>query len=104
MKKIYSISYDFKHPDLDRYQDLFAKLQSFGNWWHFMLGTWLISTDMTAKQVFEELEPYIDKNVLLFITEVGPDMSGWLPQEAWQWIKQHRAEAEASAFSSTMSG
>jgi hypothetical protein len=67
-------------------------LQGFGNWWHYLSGTWLIATDRTADEIFARLEPFIDDQLYILIAELGTDFSGWLPRDAWDWIRDRRTE------------
>jgi hypothetical protein len=96
MKKIYVVSYHFRNS-ADDYPDFFDALQDFDSWWHFIQGTWLITTDLGAKEIYEKLNPSIDDEVNLLIVEAGPDLAGRLPTKAWNWIKSHQPQGVASA-------
>lgn len=93
MKKVYVVSYDFHQPDPTRYEGLFSALKGFAGWWHFLSGTWLVATELPASQIFERLRPHIDEKVNILILEAGRDFSGWLPKEAWEWIKANQSQS-----------
>ena len=54
-----------------------------------MNAVWLLSTDETANEIYARLEPYLDDEINLFITQIGNDRQGWLPRKAWKWIRKH---------------
>lgn len=92
MSKIYVVSYDFKYFK-DRYYSLFEELKRFPAWWHFLDGTWLISTDLDAQALFQKLRPHLDEEANLLVVEAGEEFAGWLPKKAWEWINLHRRRA-----------
>ena len=49
----------------------------------------LLRTDESANQIYTRLEPHLDDDINLFITEIGSDHQGWLPHKAWKWIRKH---------------
>jgi len=89
---IYAINYDLKKPG-QNYQPLYEAIKSCGTWWHYLDSTWLVDTNLTADSIWKKLAPNIDKNDSVLVIEVTQDYSGWLPQKAWDWIKQRRAAA-----------
>lgn len=89
---IYAINYDIKKPG-QNYQSLYEAIKSCGTWWHYLDSTWLVDTNLTADSIWKKLAPNIDKNDSVLVIEVTQDYSGWLPQKAWNWMKQRRAAA-----------
>jgi hypothetical protein len=87
MYKVYNISYDLHKPGKD-YNGLIKELQNSHTWWHYLESTWLIYTNETANQIWNRLSSYLDQNDSILIIETGKDYSGWLPKEAWEWIKK----------------
>ena len=88
MKKPYLVTYQFK-GQAGTYTALFETLKSFGEWWHFIDGSWIVMTDQTAQQIYDRLKPTLDANINILIFELGHDRQGWLPQKAWDWIKRN---------------
>lgn len=84
---VYVVSYDLNKTGKD-YKGVFEVLKSFG-YCKYLDSTWLISTNLTASQVWDKLEPHIDKDDCLLIIKVTAEYHGWLPTEAWDWIKKH---------------
>lgn len=85
MRKAYAINYDLKAPNRD-YAGLYEAIKSYSGWWHYLESTWLIVTDENPSQIWGRLKGSIDKNDSLLIIEVRDNVSGWLPQKAWDWI------------------
>ena len=84
---VYCVSYDLRGVNRD-YTPLFEALQTnVDSWWHFLESTWLISTNESALQVWERLRRTILRDDSLLIIEVRHNLNGWLPPEAWQWIR-----------------
>ena len=88
MSKIYLVAYDFRGSP-DNYSDLFDELQESRRWWHWIDSVWLLRTEESAEEIYERLEPYLDNDISLFITDIGNDHQGWLPGKAWKWIRKH---------------
>lgn len=89
---IYSISYDLNRPG-QKYADLIEAIKVSGAWWHYLQSTWLVDTNLTAQQLFNRLRPHIDDNDIVLIIGVTRDYSGWLPEKAWNWLKERMAKA-----------
>jgi len=81
----YSINYDLKAPNRD-YSGLYEAIKANYAWWHYLESTWIIVTQEAPAQIFDKLKPHIDNNDSLLIIEVRDNISGWLPQKAWEWI------------------
>ncbi|OME23405.1 hypothetical protein [Paenibacillus odorifer] len=84
---VHVVSYDLNKGGKD-YEGLYKVLKSFA-YWHYLDSTWLIYSSLTATQLFEKLKPHIDANDTCLVIKVTPEYSGWLTQDAWDWIKQH---------------
>jgi len=88
--KTYLISYDTKSGYENSYPKIAEVVQSFGLWWRYLSGFWLIRTTFDAQQIFEKIEPYLDNNINLFIVDIGSDSQGWLPPDAWKWLEENK--------------
>lgn len=91
---IYAINYDLKQPGQD-YSGLHEAIKGCGAWWHFLDSAWLVDTSLDAEGIWKRIEKYVDGNDFILIIGVTKDYQGWLPKDAWQWIKTrcHRAAA-----------
>ena len=86
---LYMISYDLKSPGRD-YTTLYEAIKSFGVWWHYLGSTWIIKTSQSVSQVSELLHQRLDANDYLIVVDItGKARDGWLPQKAWDWIRDN---------------
>jgi len=83
------ITYDLNKPG-QNYDKLYDAIKGLGTWWHYLDSTWIVDTSLTPAQVWEELRPAVDTGDSVLIVDITNDPnSGWLPQKAWAWIKEH---------------
>ena len=87
MPYIYNVSYDLRRPG-QSYQNLYRELKQSPVWWHYLDSTWLIATGESADVLWERLQPHVDANDFILIAEITANYSGWLPEEAWAWIRR----------------
>lgn len=85
---VYLITYDLNRPG-QQYEALYEAIKSFGAWWHYLDSTWLVQTSLSAQSVWNRLEPAFDKNDRILISALSTDRQGWLPEDAWKWIRDH---------------
>lgn len=83
---IYAINYDLKRPG-QNYEELYQAIKGCGVWWHYLGSTWLVDTSLTASGIWDSISPHVDKNDSVLIIGVTRDYTGWLPPDAWEWIK-----------------
>ena len=91
---IYSINYDLNKPGQD-YAKLHEAIKGLGPWWHYLDSTWLVDTNLNADQIWNRLSQHVDKNDFVLVIGVTRDYSGWLPKDAWEWIKSRSAKMAA---------
>lgn len=83
------ITYDLNKPG-QNYALLHEKIKALGTWWHYLDSTWIVVTSLTASQVFDKLKPAVDAaDHVLVLNVSGDSYSGWLTQEAWDWLKKY---------------
>jgi hypothetical protein len=87
--KTYLISYEIKPGSENGYPLIVDEIKSFGIWWHYLSGVWIIKTDLTAQQIFDKFHKYLDSNINLLIIDVGKDRQGWLMPDAWKWLDEN---------------
>lgn len=85
---IYAINYDLKQPG-QSYQALHKAIKGCGSWWHYLGSMWLVHTTLNAQDICHRLKPHIDTNDFFLVIRVTSDCQGWLPEEAWDWIKRY---------------
>jgi len=84
---VYLITYDLNKVGQD-YNELYNAIKKTGTWWHYLDSTWLVQTALSSNQIFESIKHAIDNNDSVLIVKITTDHSGWLPQEAWNWINK----------------
>lgn len=82
------VTYDLKQPAAT-YSGLYEVLKSKRSWWHYMKNTWLIATDDSPQELFDEIDFYIQKGDHILITTFSRPIQGMLPAKAWAWIKRY---------------
>lgn len=82
----FSINYDLKAPGRD-YAGLYEAIKQSGKWWHYLDSTWIVITNESPLQIWNRLAKHIDKNDFMLIIEVRDNVQGWLPKDAWAWIR-----------------
>ena len=87
---IFAIIYAIDDSKRD-YSRLYEKIKSFGVWMHYIDSAWFVSVSgrSTAKDISNELRPLIDKDDdYLLVIQVTRNYHGWLPEDAWKWMKE----------------
>ena len=93
--KLYLISYDLKSPGRN-YEGVYDVIKSALSWWHYLESTWIIRTNRDVGYWQEKICAAMDKNdslLVIDVTNMGRD--GWLPQKAWDWIRDQNAQINA---------
>ncbi len=82
------ITYDLNAPGKN-YNNLYEEIKKLGaTWWHYLDSTWLVDTFLSPQQVWECLSKQIDRNDRVLVVRLtnSPSYSGWLTQDAWDWL------------------
>ncbi|BEU87846.1 hypothetical protein TAMA11512_13100 [Selenomonas sp. TAMA-11512] len=89
---VYLITYDLNRPG-QNYDSLYQAIKALGSsWWHYLDSTWLVNTELNAKQITQRLTKCLDKSDRLLVIKTTRAYDGWLKKEAWEWIHQHSAD------------
>lgn len=83
----YLISYDLRTPGKD-YTNLYASIKQLSpHWQHPLESTWLVSSNLTAVEIYNHVYMNIDRNDRILIIRVNEnDKQGWMPKTFWDWI------------------
>ena len=85
--RVYIVSYELGKNK--SHIGLFEQLKASPAWWHYLDSIWLIATQGNAKQLYNRLKPHLDEvEDSILVIEAGADLYGWLPKDAWEWIKR----------------
>jgi hypothetical protein len=85
------VTYNLKRPAIS-YRDFFGILKGQNSWWHYLPSTWLVDTDLSSRDLYRELKPFLQVGDHILVTELSRDRQGWLPKKAWEWIRRHEPE------------
>lgn len=80
----YIVTYDLRKP-VQNYEALISVLKKLPAV-HAMQSTWFVETSRSPQALYEYLEPFIDKNDLLFVCQIG-DWYGLLPNNISQFLQ-----------------
>lgn len=84
---VYLIAYDLKQATSKDYQDIHAKIQSYGSSVHILESTWLVDTSFSANSIVQGLRSvYSKENCFAIQLQRGTDYEGWIPENHWTWI------------------
>lgn len=93
MRRVLLVTYDLNKPGQD-YEKVHQAIKDLGSWWHYLESTWLVVTTVTPGQAWDRIAPAFDKSDHCLILDVtGDDYSGWLPEKAWEWIRENLSQS-----------
>lgn len=86
----YLITYDLNRPG-QKYDDLYEAIDTVSDQWiHYLDSVWMVTSSKSAGQIATILKPHMDSGDNLFVVAIsGAENQGWLPQKAWDWIRQY---------------
>jgi hypothetical protein len=67
----YLISYDLNRGSRTDYQELYDAIKSYRTWARIAESTWIVVTDMTAKEIRDHLISFTDEKDRLFVLKSG---------------------------------
>ena len=87
--KSYLIGYDLNKTGQD-YETLIEQIKKLGTWWHCLDSTWIIKSDLTATQIRDNLQSYIDSNDELLVAKLSGE-AAWIGfgDECSNWLKNN---------------
>jgi hypothetical protein len=69
------------------------KIKALGSWMSYFKGFWLVETDKTAEEIYDILSNEIPETRILVLEINIRDYWGWMPKDAWEWIKKRKNNA-----------
>lgn len=86
MNHVLIITYELKGTG--PYASLYEAIKTLGTWWHYLPSTWIVVSTRTPAEAWVLLKPHIqEKPDFMFIGTLQSGYSGWLPKDAWEWLK-----------------
>lgn len=72
---------------LKDYSPFYSAIKSIsGVWWHYLKNSWLVKSDLDAKEIYNAVRMHLHQGDRVLVVEVTENYCGWLPSEAWPWI------------------
>lgn len=75
-----------------KFHDRLTKANGVKGWWHYIGSTYIIKVENTisAHNISEFIQKLAPKRKFLTMEVHFTDYNGWLPQDAWDWIKNNQ--------------
>ena len=87
---IYLVSYDLVKSSERDYTPVYEAIKAIGPWWHYLESTWIIHTRQDVNYVVDAIHAVMRKGDRLLVVQIdNQNRNGWLPREAWDWIRTH---------------
>ena len=87
---IYLISYDLIKSAERDYTPVYEAIKSIGHWWHYLESSWIVDTDRDVNYVVDTIHAEMRQGDRLFVVQIdNQSRNGWLPKDAWDWIRTH---------------
>ena len=83
MKKIYLIQYSIEEDSKIR-----ERIKLFGTWMSYFPRSWIIESELTAKEIYEKISVDHEKDRILIMELNKNNYWGVMPKEAWEWISK----------------
>lgn len=84
----YIVTYDLKQP-VEKYTPFFEELRRSYKWSHYIENTWIVLRYDALAELGSKLRPLIFQSDRLLILPAKGPADGWLPKDAWQWIRDN---------------
>ena len=74
------------------YDGFYATIKAVPLYWHYLEHVWLVKTDEDSHTWVTRLRAQINEQTdFLVVTKVDlAEYDGWLPPQAWEWIRENR--------------
>ena len=95
---IFTITYDISDSKLD-HSGFFNAIKSLGPWMRYIETSWLLSTSRfdNAEGILDFIRPHMDEaEDYILVAELTTNYNGWLPDDAWKWIRDQRTGVPTS--------
>lgn len=88
MKKVYLIQYKETTKDNAALNSvLTSRIKSFGSWVNYFTDSWLVHTNLTPKQMYDQLAVGYDKTNFFIIRIDNASYWGRMDPKVWDWLK-----------------
>lgn len=89
-KNFYILTFDQGKTDTQKMHEIIKNSPYIKTWWHYLGSTYILVSEDSLDTVHQHIMKSYPKH-RYFLAEVNlHNKNGWLPKEAWEWIKKHR--------------
>jgi hypothetical protein len=79
----------FDPESIASYQKFYEKLESYDAF-HCLPSNWLVYSQQTAQDIYDNLSKSIKQRDYLLINEFGDDYQGWMSGEVESWLNKRK--------------
>lgn len=91
---IYLVSYDLVKAAERDYTPVYEAIKSIGPWWHYLDSTWIVQSCFNVNRIVDTVHAAMRQGDRLLVVQIdNQNRNGWLPEEAWNWIRTHEEVA-----------
>ena len=88
MKKFLHVGFNTTKPRVQEWKTLFNQAT---DWLRYAPNCWILYTGRSPQSWYELIKPQLQEGEDVFICElVITNRQGWLPKNAWDWVKKSR--------------
>jgi hypothetical protein len=86
----YVIGYDIHPSKGETYDELTEAIKKLGKWWHNLDSTWVVVTELSAKEVRDNLKCHLRTDDQLLVVKSGTE-AAWtgFSEKGSQWLKDN---------------
>ena len=94
---LFAVIFDRSDPSVDAagLRGLIRQSGHFTKWWGHIPGVYLVTSDLTAEEVVEKVRQFTREASMLVIAVDASSSDGWLPEQAWPWLRKVSAPSPA---------
>lgn len=75
------------HHERDDYE-IKAHIKTLGAWAHFIPTSFIVKSEMRAKDILEKLKTHVEEGDLIFVTKVDKEEVATLNDQVIEWIRE----------------
>ncbi|TDT90782.1 hypothetical protein EDC59_102212 [Pseudodesulfovibrio indicus] len=85
---VYLVTYDLNSPG-QNHAKVLEKIKSFGDWRRLSESSYAVLSTISAKSIYDGLEPLIDKNDRLLVIPMHKPYWGYHDKGVIDWLSNH---------------
>lgn len=89
MYKVYLLAFDPYKTNATELHNIIKNNLYVSNWWHYLGSAYLLQSSYTLETIRADIiKKWPNQNFLLIEVKLN-NSDGWLPKDAWDWIKKY---------------